>query len=51
MVTLSDTAALPPRFVAGKDAMAAVEANLKTILAQIDAHRDLSASLALEDSK
>ena len=34
------------RFVAGADAMAAVEANLKTIQGQIDAQRALSTSLA-----
>jgi NAD(P)-dependent dehydrogenase (short-subunit alcohol dehydrogenase family) len=49
MVTLSDSGNLPLRFVAGADAMAAVEANLKTIQAQIDAHRDLSASLVIEE--
>ena len=42
-VTLSDAGELPLRFVAGADAMAVVEANLKTIQGQIDA---LSASLA-----
>lgn len=47
MVTLSDSGKLPLRFVAGADAMAAVEANLKTIQDQIDEHRELSASLAL----
>lgn len=46
LVTLSDSGDLPLRFVAGTDAMAAVEANLKTIQAQINAHRTLSASLA-----
>ena len=46
LVTLSDSGDLPLRFVAGADAMAAVEANLKTIQAQINAHRTLSASLA-----
>jgi len=46
LVTLSDYGDLPLRFVAGADAMAAVEANLKTIQAQINAHRTLSASLA-----
>jgi NAD(P)-dependent dehydrogenase (short-subunit alcohol dehydrogenase family) len=51
MVTLSDSDELPLRFVAGADAMLAVEANLKTIQAQIDAHRDLSASLTLDQSK
>jgi NAD(P)-dependent dehydrogenase (short-subunit alcohol dehydrogenase family) len=46
LVSLSDSKDLPLRFVAGADAMAAVEANLDTVRAQIDAHRDLSASLA-----
>ncbi|UZF93246.1 SDR family oxidoreductase [Bosea sp. NBC_00550] len=48
MVTLSDSGKLPLRFVAGADAMAAVEANLKTIQQQIDEHRELSTSLALD---
>jgi NAD(P)-dependent dehydrogenase (short-subunit alcohol dehydrogenase family) len=46
LVKLSDSEQLPLRFVAGADAMAAVEANLKTIQGQIDAQRTLSASLA-----
>ena len=46
LVTLSDAGELPLRFVAGADAMAAVEANLKTIQVQIEAQRALSASLA-----
>ena len=49
IVTLSDSSELPPRFVAGADAIAAVEANLQTIQAQINAHRDLSESLALDE--
>lgn len=48
LVTLSDSDALPLRFVAGADAMAGVEANLMTIQAQIDAHRELSASLSYD---
>jgi NAD(P)-dependent dehydrogenase (short-subunit alcohol dehydrogenase family) len=48
LVALSDSGDLPLRFVAGADAMAAVEANLQTIRDQIDAHRTLSASLAFE---
>jgi NAD(P)-dependent dehydrogenase (short-subunit alcohol dehydrogenase family) len=51
MVTLSDSRALPLRFIAGADAMAAVEANLKTIQAQIDANRDLSASLVIDETR
>jgi NAD(P)-dependent dehydrogenase (short-subunit alcohol dehydrogenase family) len=50
LVTLSDSGELPLRFVAGADAMAAIEANLKTIQEQIDAHRSLSASLAFDDA-
>jgi NAD(P)-dependent dehydrogenase (short-subunit alcohol dehydrogenase family) len=48
LVTLSSSGELPLRFVAGADAMAGVEQNLDTIRAQIDAHRDLSASLAYD---
>jgi NAD(P)-dependent dehydrogenase (short-subunit alcohol dehydrogenase family) len=48
LVQLSDAAQLPPRFVAGADAMAAVEANLKVMQAQIDAQRALSASLTVD---
>jgi NAD(P)-dependent dehydrogenase (short-subunit alcohol dehydrogenase family) len=48
LVTLSDAGELPLRFVAGADAMAAVEANLKTIQSQIDAQRALSASLGFD---
>jgi NAD(P)-dependent dehydrogenase (short-subunit alcohol dehydrogenase family) len=51
MVNLSDSGDLPLRFVAGADAMAAVEEKLKTVRAQMDAHRDLSASLLIDDSK
>jgi NAD(P)-dependent dehydrogenase (short-subunit alcohol dehydrogenase family) len=48
IVSLSDSGKLPLRFIAGPDAMAAEEANLKTIQEQIDAHRDLSASLMFD---
>jgi NAD(P)-dependent dehydrogenase (short-subunit alcohol dehydrogenase family) len=50
IVTLSHGDALPLRFVAGADAMAALEANLKTLQEQVDAHRDLSASLAFDEA-
>jgi NAD(P)-dependent dehydrogenase (short-subunit alcohol dehydrogenase family) len=50
IVTLSDSAELPLRFIAGADAMAGVEDNLKAIQAQIDAHRSLSASLVFDDA-
>jgi len=48
LVTLSDAGDLPLRFVAGPDVMAGVEENLATIQGQIDAHRDLSASLTYD---
>src|SRR5580693_9091193 len=47
IVSLSDSGELPLRFVAGADAMAAVETKLEVIRAQLDAHRDLSASLTI----
>lgn len=49
MVTLSDSGDLPLRFVAGADAMAAVETKLQTLQQQIEAHRGLSASLAFDE--
>jgi NAD(P)-dependent dehydrogenase (short-subunit alcohol dehydrogenase family) len=48
LITLAASGELPRRFVAGADAMAGVEQNLDTIRAQINAHRDLSASLAYD---
>ncbi|MDQ2822675.1 MAG: SDR family NAD(P)-dependent oxidoreductase [Pseudomonadota bacterium] len=46
LVQLADADTLPHRFIAGSDAMAAVEANMQTIQHQIDAQRALSASLS-----
>ena len=40
----------PLRFVAGADAIATVEQKAKDLLAQAEAHRDLSASLAIEEA-
>jgi NAD(P)-dependent dehydrogenase (short-subunit alcohol dehydrogenase family) len=48
IVSLSDSGELPLRFVAGADAMTAVESKLQTIRAQMDAHRSLSASLVID---
>ncbi len=48
LVTLSDAGELPLRFIAGADAMGGVEQNLITIHGQIDANRDLSASLSYD---
>lgn len=49
VVTLSDSGSLPLRFVAGADAMAALEANSREVQAQIDANRALSASLVIDE--
>jgi NAD(P)-dependent dehydrogenase (short-subunit alcohol dehydrogenase family) len=40
----------PLRFVAGADAMAAVEKKAENLLAQVDASRELSSNLALDDA-
>jgi hypothetical protein len=48
LVTLSDSGKLPLRFIAGADAMGSVEQNLATIHGQVDATRDLSASLSYD---
>jgi len=49
LVSLSDSDELPLRFLAGADVMASEERNLATIQGQIDANRDLSASLAFDE--
>jgi NAD(P)-dependent dehydrogenase (short-subunit alcohol dehydrogenase family) len=48
LVTLSDSSDLPLRFIAGADVMAGVEDNLAAIQGEIDALRDLSASLTYD---
>jgi NAD(P)-dependent dehydrogenase (short-subunit alcohol dehydrogenase family) len=48
LVTLSDADKLPLRFVAGSDAMGAIEQNLVTVGEQIAENRGLSASLAYD---
>ncbi len=45
LVQLADQAEPPLRFVAGTDAVEAVEAKARLLLAQADAHRALSAAL------
>ncbi len=49
LVSLLDTPQRPARWAAGADAVEAVEAKAKTLLAQADAHRELSSSLAYDD--
>jgi NAD(P)-dependent dehydrogenase (short-subunit alcohol dehydrogenase family) len=41
----------PLRWVAGADAVATAEQKAKALLAQVDAHRELSSSLAHDDAK
>jgi NAD(P)-dependent dehydrogenase (short-subunit alcohol dehydrogenase family) len=49
LVSLIDAGQAPARWVAGADAVEAVEAKAKTLLAQVEAHRQLSSSLAHDD--
>ena len=49
LVTITELDDPPQRFVAGADAVAAVEQKAHDLLAQIDAHRDLSTNLAHDD--
>ena len=50
LVQLAGSQEPPVRWVAGADAVAGVEQNAKDLLAQVDAQRDLSASLAIEEA-
>src|SRR5579863_5846219 len=50
LVRLASQDQPPQRFVAGADAVATVERKAKDLLAQIDAHRELSINLALADA-
>jgi NAD(P)-dependent dehydrogenase (short-subunit alcohol dehydrogenase family) len=49
LVQLANGENPPLRWVAGTDAVAAVEQKATTLLAQVDAHRELSSSLAHDD--
>jgi NAD(P)-dependent dehydrogenase (short-subunit alcohol dehydrogenase family) len=51
LVTLTELENPPLRFVAGADAVAAVEQKAKDLLAQIDAHRELSSNLAHDNAQ
>jgi len=48
LVTIADEDPPPLRFVAGADAVETVERKARELLAQVDAHRDLSTSLAFD---
>jgi NAD(P)-dependent dehydrogenase (short-subunit alcohol dehydrogenase family) len=49
LITVVDQEQPPLRWVAGADAVAAVEKKANELLAQVDAHRDLSSSLAVDE--
>lgn len=48
LVMLSDSGSLPARFVAGADAMGAIEQKQAAVQEQIEANRDLSAALSYD---
>ena len=50
LVQLASHAEPPLRWVAGADAVATAEQKATTLLAQVDAHRELSSSLAHDDT-
>ena len=50
LVTIADLEQPPLRWVAGADAVEAIEQKVRDLLVQIDAHRDLSTSLAHDDA-
>ena len=50
LVTIADGQSPPLRFIAGADAIAGAEAALAARQQQIDAYRELSTSLALDDA-
>jgi NAD(P)-dependent dehydrogenase (short-subunit alcohol dehydrogenase family) len=49
LVTVVDQEQPPLRWVAGADAVETVEQKARELLAQVDAHRDLSTSLAFDE--
>jgi len=49
LVHLAGHAEPPARWAAGHDAVGVFEQKAQTLLAQADAHRDLSSSLAFDD--
>jgi NAD(P)-dependent dehydrogenase (short-subunit alcohol dehydrogenase family) len=51
LVELADSAEPPLRWVAGEDVVQGVEDKARLLLAQVDAHRELSTSLAHADAK
>jgi NAD(P)-dependent dehydrogenase (short-subunit alcohol dehydrogenase family) len=51
LIELADSDQPPLRWVAGEDAVEGVEQKARLLLAQVDAHRELSTSLAHEDAR
>jgi NAD(P)-dependent dehydrogenase (short-subunit alcohol dehydrogenase family) len=51
LIELADSDEPPLRWVAGEDAVEGVEQKARLLLAQVDAHRELSTSLAHEDAR
>jgi hypothetical protein len=51
LVQLGDSGEPPLRWVAGEDAVEGVEQKARLLLAQVDAHRELSSSLAHDDAR
>jgi hypothetical protein len=49
LVTIGSQEQSPLRWVAGADAVAAVEQKANELLAQVETYRDLSSSLAVEE--
>ena len=49
LITLASQDELPRRFLAGADAVATAEQKIAVLQQQIDAYRELSSSLAIED--
>ena len=50
LVTIAALDTPPLRFVAGADVVAGVEHKAQLLLDQVEAHRDLSSSMALENA-
>jgi hypothetical protein len=50
LITVIDQDVPPQRWVAGADAVATVEQKARELLAQLDAYRELSSSLAHDDT-
>jgi len=48
VISVIDQPELPLRWVAGADAIATVDHKARELLAQVDAYRDLSNSLAID---